>query len=79
MTEIHIDRLTLNLSGLSVRDGERLARLIGEGLGTANLPDAESRLVGNMQVKIQADKRGDVDKLSKQIVADVLRQLQRTI
>jgi hypothetical protein len=79
MAELKIDRLTLNLSGLSTRDGERLARLIAEGLGTANLSNEKSHRVGEMQVRVEADGKGDVDKLSEQIVAAVLRQLERTL
>jgi hypothetical protein len=79
MAELKIDRLTLKLSGLSTSDGERLARRIAEGLGAANLSNEKSQRVGEMQVKVKADEKGDVDKLSEQIVAAVLRQLERTI
>jgi hypothetical protein len=38
MPDITIDRLTLHLSGLSEGDGQRLARLIADGLANASLP-----------------------------------------
>ncbi|MDT7543568.1 MAG: hypothetical protein QOE33_3472 [Acidobacteriota bacterium] len=79
MAEIKIDRLTLNLSALSARDGERLARLVAEGLGAADLSTEKSQRLDEVKVRVWADEKGNVDELSEQIVAAVLRQLERTL
>ncbi len=78
MATIDIDRLTLKLSGLSEREGQRLARLIAAGLTQADVPNATSRLE-TLRVNLTAPADGNVDRLSQQIVADILRQLERTL
>lgn len=79
MSEIKIDRLTLNLSGLSAGEGERLARKIAAGLSAANLSNEKSHRVEKVQVNTKADEKADVDKLSEQIIASVLSQLERSL
>jgi hypothetical protein len=79
MATIDIDRLTLKLSGLSEREGQRLARLIAEGLAQADIPNTAPRRLETLRVNLTAPADGNVDRLSQQIVADVLRQLERTL
>jgi hypothetical protein len=40
MTDLHIDRLTLRLAGLSAADGRRLAPLVADHLAAADRPGA---------------------------------------
>jgi len=79
MAEVNIERLSLSLSPLSQQDGEHLARLIAEGLAMAASSIQGSRNLKAMQVNVNAAPGTPLDVLSQQIVADVLRQLDRTI
>lgn len=79
MPEINIGRLTLKLSGLSEGEGQRLARLIAEGLATAPGPTGSSRHLDALQADVSAWPGIETDDLSKQIVADLLRQLDRSV
>jgi hypothetical protein len=79
MREINIDRLTLKLSGISEGDGRRLAQLIAEGLGTMPISMGGLLHLDAMQVNVGAGPGSSVDMLAKQIVADVLRQLGRSL
>ena len=79
MTEITIDRLTLKLSGISERDAQRLARLIAEGLGTVPISPEGAHHLDTMRVKVAASPGSSVDMLTQQIVAEVLRQLERSL
>lgn len=74
MTQLNIDRLTLKLSGLSEIEGQRLAKLITEGLAKSTVfSQAADR--PTLQVTIPSHSNASVDWLANQIVADVLRQL----
>lgn len=78
MAGLEIERLTLHLSGLSEGEGRHLARLIADGLASAPLPEsAGSR--SSMSSQITARTGDDVQELSQQILADLLRQLQRSL
>ena len=73
MTEVQIDRLILQVPGLSVADGRRLAQQVADGLG---------RLTGGLNVAaLRLDLRGaagaGVDELAQQIVAALLREVRR--
>ena len=75
MTQIAIDRLTLKLSGLSQSEGERLARLVASGLGQALLSGEAANEVAAMSVNVQSDAGNNLNRLSDQIVSEILRQL----
>jgi hypothetical protein len=80
MTEISIERLTLKLSGISERDGQRLAQLIAEGLGDhISLSSEAPRHLDSMRVNVAARPGSSLDMLAKQVVADMLRQLERSL
>lgn len=74
MTQLNIDRLALKLSGISEIEGQRLAKLITEGLANSNVPNQASDY-SNLKVNIPSRPNASVDWLAEQIVADVLRQL----
>jgi hypothetical protein len=73
MTEISIDRLSLKLSGLTAGEGERLARLVADGLGRQKLP-ASAHGVEGMTINVNASG-GNLQRLSDQIVREIMRQL----
>lgn len=77
MAEIVLDRLTLKLSGLSQRDGERLAQRVAENLAAATLPLEKPLHIDTLQVRLRARLEDGIDELATQIVAELLRQLER--
>jgi hypothetical protein len=77
MAEIHIERLALKLAGISESDGQRLAQLIAEGLASSPISSESPQHIDSLRVSATADK--NVDRLSKQIVAEILRQLESTL
>ena len=79
MAEIHIDRLRLKLSGISASDGQRLAQLIAEGLVYAPLQTENPRHIGALRVNTTASAGSNVDMLSKQIVTEIVQQLEGTL
>lgn len=76
MPDLTIERLSLHLSGLSEAEGERLARLIADGLAHASMPGSENR--DAMKAAVTAFPGGDMQELSERIVTDVVRQLDRS-
>jgi hypothetical protein len=80
MTQINIERLTLKLSGISERNGQRLAQLIAEGLGNhISLSNESPRHLDSMRVNVTASPGSSLDMLAKQVVADMLRQLEQSL
>lgn len=77
MPDLTIERLSLHLSGLSEGEGQRLARLIADGLAQVPISGGENRDV--MNAAITASPGVDMQELSERIVADVVRQLDRSI
>ena len=75
---ITIDKLTLLLSGLGEEDGRSLARLIAEDLAMVTLPAGCPGDTGSMSVSVTLTPGATVKTLSQQIIADMLRQLDRT-
>lgn len=82
MATISIERLALKLFDLSEQDGQRLAELIAEGLAYALIP-VEKKLapfrLDNMRVNITAKPGAGLETLATQVVADIVRQLERTL
>lgn len=78
MAAITIDSLSLGLHGLSEHEGRRLARLVAENLSKSSLPVTSSpRRIETVNIQLRADAASDVNQLSKQVVAEVLRHLAR--
>ena len=75
MATIAIDRLSLKLSGLSQSDGERLARLVADGLAEASVSETSTHAVSAMSISVQSDAGSNLNRLSDQIVNEILRQL----
>jgi hypothetical protein len=79
MAAINIDQLALKLSGVSERDGQRLAQQIADGLAHASISAESSQQLDALRVNVTARPGDSMDWLSKQIIADILRQLNRTL
>lgn len=95
MDEIRIDQLTLKLSGLTEQDGRRLAQRIAEGLSVAELSAGGAQSLATLHVRIADSRpaggagsaapagtghpAASVDALSQHVVAEIVRQLQRSL
>jgi hypothetical protein len=79
VTHISIDRLSVTLSGSSAGDGERLARLIAEKLAAASPGLQASGQRESVKVELPRAKGSNLDQLAEQVVADLVRQLGRTL
>jgi len=78
MPDVSIDRLKLHLTGFEEEDARQLVRLIAEGLGGAQLPGA-GKDVSTMNVKVAAPAGASMKSVSEQVLADMVRQLKRSI
>jgi len=67
---LHIDRMTLRVSGLSALEGRRLAHLVGERLGEA--PPLEPGAVPSLAVNIEAQPDETLDSAARRIADAVL-------
>ena len=76
MSAISIDRLTLEVPGLSAADGQRLALLVARGLGTAGAAGG-GRDPPSVRVDLTAGPDAGVDELARRVVAAVLGQIGR--
>ena len=77
MQDLKIERLSLRLAGLSEGESRRLPRLIAEGLAGAAPGIAEQH--DAMRVRISTHAGASAEELSKQIVAELVRQLERSV
>jgi hypothetical protein len=77
MPTVTVDRLSLRLSGLTESDGRHLARLIAEGLASASI-DASVVDHNDMQSGLTVRPGSDVQGMAEEVVADLIRQLQRS-
>jgi hypothetical protein len=79
MAEMNIERLTLKLSGISESDGQRLARLIAEGLASATISSESPHHIDSLHVNATASPGNEIGMLSRQVVAEIVRQLESTL
>jgi hypothetical protein len=74
MSELRIGRLTLKLSGLSGRDGDRLAQRIRHELANAKT-GPKSMQVAQVAIDVTAKPGDDVDQIARQVVDQFVRQV----
>jgi hypothetical protein len=77
MPELMVDRLRLNLEGLSKADAERLATLVAQGLAGADITGEGD--VQSLQITLAPLPGSTMQSLSEQIVAELVGQISRTI
>ena len=75
---VKIERLALHLTGLTESESHRLALLVTEGLAAAGLPDRAVYRIGTVRIQAGAEPGTGVERLSQQIVADLVAQLRRS-
>lgn len=78
MPDLTVDRLTLQLSGLSEGDGRRLAALVADGLATADLPP-RGGAASVLRVSVGPQPGEGVESLAKRIVTELLRGLATSL
>lgn len=76
---ITIDKLTLQLSGISEEDGRKLARELAEDLAIVTLPQGCSESAESLSVNVNQTSGASGKRLSQEIIAELFRQLDRTI
>ncbi len=74
--DLYIGRLRLNAPASAGADAERLSRLVADGLAGAPGP---ARRVESMQAGVEAPPETVTEALSRRIVEEILRQLERMI
>ena len=75
MTSVSIDRMTLNAPCLGRAGGERLARLVLDGLAGATRPAGGS--VDSLSITLNAGSASDPEAMAGQIVRELLRRFDR--
>jgi len=75
---VAIGRLALELSGLNEQEGKRLALLITHQLAAEKVGDVDHYSVGSVRVRADAKPGENIDRLSRQIVAEIVRQIGRS-
>jgi hypothetical protein len=76
MSNLWIDRLTLEVPGLSASDGRRLALQVAAGLKAVGAAGGACDIAA-LRLDLTAAPNAGVDELARQVVAEVLRQVQR--
>ncbi len=76
MSEVRIDRLTLQVPGLTPAEGRRLALQVAWGVATVGAAGG-GRDVPALRLDLTAAPGIGVDALAEQVVAEVLRQVRR--
>jgi hypothetical protein len=77
MADISIDRLSINAPGTSQR-GERLARLIADGLAAASPQDGSSLALSSLKTSLPWRGNESDEALADRIVAELLLRLDTT-
>lgn len=77
MPDLTIDRLSLRLSGINESESRRLAQMIAEGLAGANV-NAGAKNFRCIQSNVPAKSDTNLQAISEGIVADLIRQLERS-
>ena len=75
--ELLVDRLTLDLTGLSEADGRRLPRLVAECLASADVP-SEPQTADRLQLSLAADPSDSLPALAERIARELLYALGRS-
>jgi hypothetical protein len=76
MNTLSIDRLILNVPGLSESDGRRLAQQVADGLGSARFVGGALD-IPTMNLELRAGRGESLDELARQIVAEFARQVRQ--
>ena len=76
MSILSIDRLILNVPGLSESDGRRLAEQVADGLGSLRFVGG-GRDIPTLNLDLQPGRGESLDELARQIVNEFARQVRQ--
>jgi len=77
MAEIHIERLSLDVPGLSAQRGERLARRIADGLAAAALGRGGAGAIPGLSISLRGAPGESDEALAGRIVAEIIQQFNQ--
>jgi hypothetical protein len=77
MAHVSIDRIDIDLPGFSAQRGERIARLIAEGLAGCASFRTTPAAVSDLDVQLVGMLGESDEALARRIVAGIIRQLDR--
>jgi hypothetical protein len=76
MPQVQIDRLGLEVPGLTATEGRRLADLVVEGLGGVQWPDKVRENSQNLTINVDAGAgKLALEEMAVAIVREILRQI----
>jgi hypothetical protein len=75
---MQIDKLVLDVPGLTAAEARRLAELVGAGLGEAAMPLNGPRREGSLALTVKMGSNNDVASMARVIVARLLAELGRS-
>jgi hypothetical protein len=76
MNDVAIDRLILQVSGLSETEGRRLALLVADGLGALSAAGG-GRDVPSLRLDLAVPPGSGTDELARRIVDELMRQVRQ--
>lgn len=74
---IAIDRMTMEVPGISAEEGRRVALLVAAGLGAAGALPAAGDMTA-VRIELTADRNAGTAALARHIIAAILQQLRRS-
>jgi hypothetical protein len=78
MPEVRIERLALKAHGLDERAAKRLAAQVAAGLERAPLADDLPQRAELVRLRVNAAPGASAERLSGQIIAELMRELRRS-
>ena len=78
MPGVEIDRLALRFPGMSTAEARRLAERVADGLAAWRPPPDLARSRERVQVTVDSQQQASVDRLAESIVAELVRELERS-
>jgi hypothetical protein len=76
--DVQIDKLVLEVPGLTAAEARRLAELVGAGLGHAVIPPMGAPREGALALTVKMRPNNDVAAMARVIVARLLAELGRS-
>jgi hypothetical protein len=73
--DLHVDRLTLRLAGLSASDGRRLAHLVAGCLASADAPGAATS-TARLRVSVAPRPGESLESMAQRIAAELVYALR---
>jgi hypothetical protein len=79
MADIAVERLVLQISGISAEHAAELGRRVADGLGDAAPGIEGPARAARLRLSLEADAGPELDRLAERVVAEVVRELERMV